>query len=99
MTKGTTPTIRYNFSLVNTSDISVAYMTIEQDGQTLIEKDLTTATVGDGYIEWMLSQTETLSLGIGNVRIQCRYKLTSGRAYASAITEASCLGILKGGEI
>ena len=51
--RGTTPTIRYTFSLVDVSAIVVAYLTIKQ-GSLVIEKDLTSATIGDGYLDLAL---------------------------------------------
>lgn len=60
--QGTTPTIRYTFSTVNTADISVAFLSIKQYGRTIIEKDLSSATVEEGAISWKLLQQESLRL-------------------------------------
>lgn len=60
--KGTTPTIKYRFSTVDTQDISVAYLSIKQLERTVIERDLSTATVEAGALSWTLEQEETLNL-------------------------------------
>lgn len=60
--QGTTPTIRYTFSTINTEDIAVAFLSIKQNDKTIIGKDLSTATVYEGTIFWKLTQEETLKL-------------------------------------
>lgn len=60
--RGTTPFIRYTFSTVNVADITTTYLMIEQDGAKVIDRGLDTATVGSNYLEWKLTQTETLKL-------------------------------------
>ena len=59
--RGTTPTIRYSFSTINISDLSVAKLVIFQD-EAVITKDLSEGSVGVNYVEWTLSQTDTLAL-------------------------------------
>ena len=66
LVKGTTPTIRYNFSSVTVSDIVVALLKITQAKGVQVVKDLEDATVGNKYLEWVLTQEETLSLKEGN---------------------------------
>lgn len=63
---GTTPTIKYNFKIISPSDLSRAVLTIKDRTAEKLRRDLTTATVGTNYIEWVLTQEETLSLGTGN---------------------------------
>ena len=97
--RGTTPTIRYTFSNVDIADIATCYLTIKQ-GTTVIEKTLQDATAGDGYLDWVLSQAETLSLDENqNAEVQIRYKMTSGMVYASTISTGLPYKILKQGEI
>lgn len=60
--RGTTPVFKYTFSEVAISDITVAYLTIKS-GNTTVEKTLSDATIGDDYLQWQLSQEETISLG------------------------------------
>lgn len=94
--RGTTPTIRFTFSEIDVASIRAAYLTIEQGGSTVIEKGLDEAAIGDGYLEWELTQEETIPLSEkSNVRIQCRYRLDDGRAYASEIYEMKPYEILK----
>ena len=97
--RGTTPTIRYTFKTVDPAEITAAYLTLKFSGGQ-IEKDLTAATVGTKYLEWQLTQTETLALkAVKNVEIQLRYKTTGGDAYATPITLETAARILKDGEI
>lgn len=82
--KGTTPTIVYTFSTVRVSDISVAYLTIKQDGTTKLERDLTTATVGENSLSWTLTQAETLDLaGNDTINLMLNWKLADGTRGAS----------------
>lgn len=60
--RGTTPTISFNYSKISVTDITTAILTVKQGGQILIEKDLTTADIGESSISWTLSQSETLAL-------------------------------------
>lgn len=84
--RGTTPTIRINVSAVDTANIAVAYLTITQNGMTIISKDLSEATVEEGYLAWTLTQEETLAMSSKcDVSIQCRYRLNDGNAYATRI--------------
>lgn len=93
--RGTTPTIRYTFSIVEVENIASAYLTIQQ-GSLVIEKSLADADVGDGYLEWNLSQSETLSLDEKeNIEIQCKYKMTDGKVYTSKIYTTDVYKILK----
>ena len=82
--KGTTPTIVYTFSTVRVSDISVAYLTIKQDGTTKLERDLTTATVGENSLSWTLTQAETLALAVDDtINLMLNWKLADGTRGAS----------------
>ena len=95
ITRGTTPTVRFTFSAVSVSEFDVAYLTIKQQGEKLIEKDLSAAETGEKYIEWTLTQEETLSMDEkSNLRIQCRYRIGS-QAYASEIFDVNPYDILK----
>lgn len=74
--KGTTPTIQYILNTVSTTDISVAYLTI-QNGQSVLEKDMSAATVGAKDISWKLSQAETLAFG-EKIIAECNWKTADG---------------------
>lgn len=82
--RGTTPSIRFTFNAIQTTDITVAVLTVFQNGEVLFEKSLSDGNVGEGYIEWALTQEETLGMSPDRtVNIQCRYKLNDGSAYAT----------------
>lgn len=99
ITRGTTPKLKFLFKTVDVSEMAVAYLTVEQ-GDLKIEKDLSAATVGDGYVEWELTQEETLQISADcNLKIQVRWKLDNGFAGASPINRVSPYEILKDGEI
>ena len=66
---GTTPTITYTFTDINTSEIDTAIFTIKKQSNIVLEKDLTTATIKDYSISWTLSQEDTLSIGAGNAEL------------------------------
>lgn len=93
--RGTTPSIRYTFSTLNVADIIDAYLTIVQ-GETVIEKTLQDAEVGEDYLDWTLSQAETVQLDDKtNCQIQCKYKMQDGKVYASKIVNTKPYDILK----
>jgi len=76
---GTTPTIKYTFTNIDTTDLTEIFMTIAKTpcGTPVLEKDLSDAEVGDGEVMFQLTQEETLSLP-GGCYIQLNYKLTDG---------------------
>lgn len=82
--RGTTPTLQYKFKEINVADITSAYLTIKS--KTTIEKDLSSAVVGDKTISWTLSQTETLSFG-DSVSCMINWLLADGTRGASVKTE------------
>ena len=81
--RGTTPTIVYTFSSVNVRSIVVAYLTIEQAGKVLVEKDLSEATIGDNSLNWLLSQRETLMFSKGTAKPMVNWLLADGTRGAS----------------
>lgn len=102
--RGTTPTIRFTYNNVQVSDFVAAYLTISQKDEVLIEKDISNSYINSekNYIEWKLSQEETLLLESGdryNVEVQCRFKLSDKIAGASRIYSMSAIDILKDGVI
>lgn len=56
----TTPTIKYNFNVVDPAHIVEAYLTIYEGRTLAVERDLTTAVVGEHSLSWTLTQAETL---------------------------------------
>ena len=98
--RGTTPTIRFNLSIINPSEIVSAVMTIAQFGSVTVEKEYNTATIGETYIEWNLSQEDTLKIKQpGEVEIQARYRTSDGQAYESKVYTISVEKILHEGVI
>ena len=85
----TTPTIYFTFAEVDITDINTAFLTIEQGGKTVIERDISTATItnteSEKSISWKLAQAETCKLSRGlKATIYCDWKLsdgTRGRSY------------------
>lgn len=80
--RGTTPTIKYTFSTIQVSDLALAYLTIVQDGQTIIEHDLSEAIIGEADIAWTLTQAETLML-TRQASAMLNWKLADGTRGAS----------------
>ena len=75
--RGTTPTIQFVFKKFDVADITAAILTVQECGTTVIERDLTSATVGEDHISWTLTQTETLQL-TGKVEAECNWLLADG---------------------
>lgn len=84
---GTTPTIKYTFSVVDPADFAEAILTIK-DSRKQEKLRLTLddgAVVGTDYIEWTLTQEETLSLGTGStLSMMLNWLTNSGVRGASA---------------
>lgn len=84
ITIGTTPSIRYDFKVMDPADFVQAILTIKDGNEEKIRKTLEDAQIGDGYIEFRLSQEETLSLGAGGrYEMMLNYKTTDGTRGAS----------------
>lgn len=81
--RGTTPTVKYTFKKVNTANLITAYFTAKQGSDIIIEKSLSNAEVGTGYISWVLSQEETLALKRGAVTFMLNWKIADGTRGAS----------------
>lgn len=86
--RGTTPTIKYTFRVVDPASITAAYLTIKKGGEIVIEKDLAAASVGDNSLSWTLTQSETLSV-TGAAEVMLNWLLNDGTRGASAQTTAS----------
>lgn len=83
---GTTPTIKYKFHVVDVSTITTAILTVEKNGRNIVERDLTTATVGEDFLSWDLEQEETLQIGRGGATIMLNWLTDVGKRGASAQT-------------
>lgn len=99
--RGSTPTITMTYKTVDVSTIVEAWLTLKQNASdTTINKDLSSAIVGEKSLQWTLTQEETLAIKTsGNVQIQCRYLLQDGTAGGSSIYNVSPYAILREGEI
>lgn len=90
--RGTTPTIIFTFNEIDAADISVCYLLVKQNGQTVIEKTLADAVLSDS-LSFTLTQTDTLSLKLQTAQICLDWKTTGGvrgrsRVYDCAVKEA-----------
>lgn len=81
--RGTTPTLKYTFTSVQVSEISVAYLTIKQADEIIVRKALDAAVVGDGSISWTLTQTETLAVVPGQAEAMINWRTSDGTRGAS----------------
>ena len=98
LVRGTTPSFEITFNTVSVSDIVVAYLVFKSGGKIVLEKDLTTATVGDKTLTWTLSQEESFLVGRSNsvrhVDVVCDWKLSDGTRGRSSV--APCIIELPG---
>lgn len=92
--RGTTPTLKYKFKIVEVSDITEAYLSI-QNNNTMIEKTLEDAIVGTDFIAWTLSQSDTLALG-NSITVMINWLLADGTRGASVKTDFMIADNFKG---
>lgn len=86
---GTTPTIKYTFKTVDPADFAEAILTIKDSRKTeKLRKTLDTATVGTDYVEWTLTQAETLSLGTGSALSMMLNWMTNSGVRGTSAEEA-----------
>lgn len=86
--RGTTPTIKYTFSVVDPANITTAILTIKKGGAIAIEKDLAAASVGEDSLSWTLTQAETLSVA-GAAELMLNWLTQDGTRGASETTMVS----------
>lgn len=98
MIRGTTPTNVYNVDADLTS-ASAIYITYQQGGKTIFEKELSDITVEETKLTVSLTQEDTLALKEGEVRIQIRAKFPDGQVVASYIITTHSTAVLKDGVI
>lgn len=88
--RGTTPTIKYKFTTIHGTDITVAVFTASQNGTVLVEKDLSDAVADSTSISWLLSQVDTLKLDADvPAKLMLNWKIADGTRGASKVTIAS----------
>lgn len=76
---GTTPSIKFVFKKVDPSDFSKAILTFKNcTGQKILQKELDTAEIGRDYIQWTLSQSETLDFGKETITVMLNWLTTYG---------------------
>lgn len=98
--RGTTPPITVKFN-VPASTLDALFLTITQQDETIIEKDLTDAEIDGNNAVFHLTQEETLLLEAGEDAValmQVRWVI-DGRADKTNIIEVSISDILKEGVI
>lgn len=88
---GTTPTITYKYKIVSPSEFRAAFLTIKVNEQTIIEKTLADAEIGEDYLEWTLSQEDTLVIGTRFGKMQANAVTADGKRVAS--TEETIRGL------
>ena len=99
MIRGTTPTLRFDLP-INVETLECMYITISQNGSTVIEKSLADCVCDAKRVNCRLSQADTLKLTAGTETcIQVRVKTKGGDALASRVSMISTDRILKDGEI
>lgn len=98
MRRGTTPTITYNVDIDLTSALEL-YVTLVQDGTTVVEKSIDDVTITSKSVSFTLTQEETLNLNQGKILMQIRVKMPDGTALASNIMAGDVAQILKDGVI
>lgn len=81
--RATTPTVTYKFNVIDVADIVTAYLTIKQNGSTIIEKDLSDATVGEDTLSWTFTQQETLQMAQGKISCMLNWLTEDGTRGAS----------------
>lgn len=94
-------TVKNAFSIPYKEDeIDVLYITYQQQGDTVLEKELSDCAFGEGFVSVDLSQEDTLAFQSNqSVQIQIRAKLKNGIATKSKVIKTMTDNILKDGVI
>ena len=99
MIRGTTPTLKF-FIPFDTSLLAAAYITLAQNDEVILEKELTECECGDRVLSVRLKQEETLKLKCDyKTEIQVRAKTQEDDSLASDIFIVDTERILKDGVI
>lgn len=101
MIRGTTPTIILNLSTsVDLSEVKEMWVTLKSAlKEKTFEKSELTIQPSSYSVSLTLSQEDTLEFSAGDVRVQVRFLMNNGRAYASNIKQLRMDEILKDGVI
>lgn len=97
MIRGTSVIIKCDIGDIDPNIIDVAYLSIAQNNQVIVE--VSEFTIEGSYMVFEVSQANTLELVTGRAEIQLRIRLTTGDALASNVVKASITKILKDGMI
>ena len=94
-------TVGNTFTVPFTKDeVEVLYITYQQRGKTIVEKNLDDCIFGDNFVSTGLTQEETLMFeSLIRVNIQIRARLKDGTVTKSNIIETDVDKILKDGVI
>jgi len=99
MIRGTTPTLKFGIPFASAL-VEVLYVTFNQDGQTILEKDINSVQLTNKEITAMLTQADTLKFKEDEiVEMQVRIRTTDGGSFASNIIKINAGRILKDGQI
>ncbi len=99
MIRGTTPTLKFVIPF-NTSLLATAYITLAQNREVVLEKELTECNCKDCVLSVRLTQEETLKLQCEcKTEIQIRAKTLEGDSLVSDIFVVDTERILKEGVI
>lgn len=103
MYRGTTPTIRWYITTeeLDFDNIEKVWMTLKDAKGNRINAPESDIEINsdERYIEYTLSQKQTLDFRMGTLKLQLRVLLKDGQALASEINEIEVKGILRGGVI
>ncbi len=100
MTRGTTPDLEITLTGVDVTTLTSLYITINQTGETVLEKTLDDVTIVDDVIHVAFTQEETLTLTAREpIAVQARGITDSGAAFATNIRRLPVRPILKDGVI
>ena len=99
MIRGTTPTIEFELPF-DPTELEELYITINQNGKTVIEKKLSDFVFSERVVSCKLTQEDTLNLCChAMTEIQARGKDKAGTVFASNIEKLCAERILKDGVI
>lgn len=82
MTRGTTPSLSFTFDEIDINQIAYAEITMNQKGRNVLIKKL--KRTGKVYYAYF-SETDTLSLSVGDCLVQAKVKLKDGNVIATDI--------------
>ena len=91
--KGTTPTFRFRYKNVDLSNVTVAYLTVKQNKELVLQRDLSTAIVDatEHTVSYKLTQPETLLFNKGKIMVMHNWLLTDGTRGAMPEAEIQVL--------